>query len=35
MNISDWKRKSTNPAADKILIICEALDISPYSIYTY
>lgn len=30
--ISDWKRKSTNPAADKILIICETLDISPYEL---
>ena len=27
--ISDWKRKKTNPAADKILIICEVLDITP------
>ena len=23
--ISDWKRKRTNPASDKILIICEVL----------
>ena len=28
--ISDWKRKKTNPAADKILIICEVLNVSPY-----
>jgi len=27
--ISDWKRKKTNPAADKILIICEALEVTP------
>lgn len=27
--ISDWRRKGTNPSADKIMIICEVLDISP------
>ena len=27
--ISDWKRKKTNPAADKILKICEVLQVSP------
>ena len=27
--ISDWKRKKTNPSADKIMIICEVLEISP------
>ncbi len=27
--ISDWKRKKTNPAADKIMIICDVLDINP------
>lgn len=27
--ISDWKRKKTNPAADKIMIICDALEITP------
>lgn len=27
--ISDWKRKKTNPSADKILIICQVLDVSP------
>ena len=27
--ISDWKRKKTNPASDKILVICEVLKISP------
>lgn len=27
--ISDWKRKKTNPAADKLLIICKALSMTP------
>ena len=27
--VSDWKRKGTNPSADKIMNICEVLDISP------
>lgn len=30
--ISDWKRKGTNPSADKIMIICEVLGISPYEL---
>ena len=30
--ISDWKRKGTNPAADKIVCICDALDISVYEL---
>lgn len=30
--ISDWKRKKTNPAADKIMKICEVLHVSPYEI---
>lgn len=30
--ISDWRRKQTNPSADKIMVICEALDISPYEL---
>ena len=30
--ISDWKRKRTNPVSDKILIICEVLDVSPYEL---
>lgn len=30
--ISDWKRKKTNPAADKILKICEVLHINPYEL---
>ena len=27
--ISEWKAKKTNPAADKIMIICEALQVTP------
>ena len=27
--IFDWKKKNTNPGADKIMIICEALGITP------
>lgn len=30
--ISDWKRKKTNPAADKILTICDALGVTPYEL---
>ena len=30
--ISDWKRKKTNPAADKIMVICDALNVSPYDV---
>ena len=30
--ISDWKRKGTNPASDKIMIICEVLSVSPYEL---
>lgn len=30
--ISDWKRKKTNPAADKILLICEVLGVTPYEL---
>ena len=30
--VSDWKRKGTNPSADKIMNICEVLDISPYEL---
>lgn len=30
--ISDWKRKKTNPASDKILLICEALRVTPYEL---
>lgn len=28
--ISDWKKKGTNPASDKILVICDVLNVSPY-----
>ncbi len=27
--ICDWKRKKTNPASDKLVVICEVLQISP------
>ncbi len=27
--ISDWKRKRTNPNADKILMICDVLGVTP------
>lgn len=30
--ISDWKRKGTNPSADKIMAICEVLDVSPFDV---
>ena len=30
--ISDWRKKNTNPTSDKILIICEVLDITPYEL---
>ena len=30
--ISDWKRKKTNPAADKIMVICRVLDVTPYEL---
>ena len=30
--ISDWRRKGTNPSADKIMIICDVLGISPYEL---
>ena len=30
--ISDWKRKKTNPSADKILKICEVLKVTPYEL---
>lgn len=31
-SISDWKKKRTNPVADKILIISEVLGVSPYDL---
>ena len=30
--ISDWRKKNTNPASDKILVICDVLDITPYEL---
>lgn len=27
--IADWKRKKTNPSADKIMKICRALEVTP------
>ena len=30
--ISDWRKKNTNPASDKILIICEVLGVTPYEL---
>ena len=31
-SISDWKKKRTNPVSDKILIICEVLEVTPYDL---
>ena len=31
-SISDWKRKKTNPVSEKILFICETLDVTPYEL---
>lgn len=30
--ISDWKTKKTNPASDKIMLICDVLAITPYEL---
>ncbi len=30
--ISDWKRKKTNPSAEKIMLICNVLEVSPYDL---
>ena len=32
--ISDWRRKGTNPSSDKIMIICDVLEISPLELLT-
>lgn len=32
--VSDWRRKGTNPSSDKIMIICEVLEVSPYELLT-
>ena len=26
--VSDWRKKRTNPTADKIMVICKVLDVS-------
>ena len=33
-NISDWKKKKTNPKADCLLLICDALEITPDQLLT-
>ena len=33
-NISDWKKKKTNPKADSLLSICDALEITPEHLLT-
>lgn len=30
--ISDWKKKKNNPVSDKVLILCEVLDVDPYDL---
>lgn len=30
--LSDWKRKGTNPTADKLLTICSVLNVTPYAL---
>lgn len=30
--ISDWKKKGNTPSTDKILKICEVLEVSPYTL---
>ena len=32
--ISDWKTKRTNPAADKIMVICDVLGVTPEQLLT-
>lgn len=32
--ISDWKHKKLNPSSDKIMMICEVLEISPAELLT-
>ena len=32
--ISDWKRKKTNPSADKIMDICKVLEVTPEQLLT-
>ena len=33
-NISDWKKKKTNPKADCLVSICDALEITPEQLLT-
>ena len=33
--ISDWKHKGLNPSSDKILIICDVLEVNPYELLSY
>lgn len=30
--ISEWKRNRTNPVSDKILMICDVLEVTPYEL---
>ena len=30
--IQDWQKKGTNPSSDKIMKICEVLDVTPYEL---
>lgn len=32
--VSDWKRRKTNPAADKLIVICEVLQMSADELLT-
>lgn len=32
--VSEWKKKKTNPSADKIMDICVALDVTPDELLT-
>lgn len=32
--VSEWKKKKTNPSADKIMDICMALDVTPEQLLT-
>ena len=32
--LSEWKKKKTNPTADKIMIICAVLDVTPEQLLT-
>lgn len=32
--ISDWRRKGTNPSSDKIMVICDVLEVSPLELLT-